>query len=250
MEQLIKRLQKEIARTHDAALVDTVQWTVPMQRLTVTYAPVERLSMDILMKMLLMAFHELHVTALEQISELLAVEHLFVADLTETLLRNELVIREENGVYTLTPRGQRQLADGVLEDALNEQTQSVLYSALHDAYFTENADALLDMELPEPYEYVEEPSITEPTVQHDVLLPLLQQHHDTNADMKTYVTSIKEARVTDIIEVPCIAFVLYNEHDDAFSARVWNTLLNRYDDVLETHYREHAITVWRNTLLT
>lgn len=201
MEQLIKRLQKEIARTHDAALVDTVQWTVPMQRLTVTYAPVERLSMDILMKMLLMAFHELHVTSLDTISELLAVEHLFVDDLTNTLLRNELVAID-NDVYVLTARGSEQLASGVYENAQQDEQLLVTYSPLHDAYFLDDVTALYTLDLPEPYDYVNERDIEAAAPPQKPLITLLQAQHNTDADVKTYVSSIKHVEQVEMLEVP------------------------------------------------
>lgn len=246
MEALIQRLQKDVARTKDAKLVATESWTIPMQRLHVTYAPVQRLSMDILMKMLLMTFHELHITSLHAVSDLLAVEHLFVEDLTNTLLRNELVTIIES-VYTLTTRGEEQLASGVLEDALQTQEIDLTYSPLHNAYFTEDVDALYDAVLPEPYAYVDEACIQQATAPQDALIALLQQLQPNDTDVKAYVSSLKDCSMTEMLEVPCIAFVLYDARDDVFSTRVWNTLTNRYDDVLEAHFLEHAMATWRQT---
>lgn len=248
MEQLLKRLQKDIARTNDTKLVDTVQWTIPMQRLSVCYAPVERLSMDILMKMLLLTFDELHITSLHTISELLAVEHLFVEDLTNNLIRNGLVALEEN-VYTLTARGHEQLASGIFENAQQDEQILITYSPLHDAYFTEDVTALYDLDLPEPYAHVEEAIITATQPPTTSLLTLLQQQHSTDTHIKTYVSSVKDIAQTEIVEVPCIAFILYNEKDDTFSTRVWNTLLQRYDDVLEAYVLEHEIAQWRKTYI-
>ena len=218
-----------------------------MQRRQVTYAPVQRLSMDILMKMLLMTFHELHITSLQSISDLLAVEHFFVEDLTNTLLRNELVIVEE-GVYTLTARGEAQLTSGVFEDALAEQQLEVTYSPLHQTYFTEDVEAIYELTLPEPYAYIDEVKMQQADAPEELLVALLQQLQASHSDVKTYVSSVKEMPLTEMLEVPCVAFVLYNAKEDVFSARVWNTLTNRYDDVLEAHFVEHAIAHWRSTL--
>lgn len=247
MEKLEQRLVAEM-KQQSATLMHTEQWTIPMQVIHATYAPVQRFSMDILMKILLMTFDRLKLSRLADVSELLAVEHLFVEDLTATLIHNDLVSIDA-GIYHLTQRGTQQLANGVFEEAQQEQQATLLYSPLHEAFIDQSYEHLYDVALPEPYAYLAEETLQQLTLPEQQLLEQLQAQQPSTNDIQTYISSVRHTALQEIIEIPCLAFVLYNEQEDTFFPRVWNVLLNRYDKQLEAHYFEHAITEWRTRFL-
>lgn len=247
MEKLQKTLQQKVTAPRHITLKHTEQFTIPMQVLHVTYAPVERVTMDILMKMLLLTFSRIRVTNLQTVSDLLAVEHLFVEDLTTSLIRNELVSYTDS--YQLTMRGEQQLADGIFENAQEEQQATLIYSPLHERFIDGSHDTLYDYDLPEPYPHLEEEALQQLQVAEEAVMTKLQQLQPATDGIQTYISSLRTLAIAEVIEVPCLAFVLYNEQEETFFTRIWNVLFESYDDVLEAHYTEHEIANWRTKFL-
>lgn len=51
-----------------------------------------------------------------------------------------------------------------------------------------------------------------------------------------------------IDDIPCLEYIVYNESDDLFFARVWNTLTDRWDEVLEEQLNEKERLNWRKNI--
>ena len=64
-------------------------------------------------------------------------------------------------------------------------------------------------------------------------------------ELKTYVTSIIASEEIQINDVPCLAFILYDTKTDTFFARIFNTLTNEWDAVLEDVLHKNERVTWK-----
>ncbi|MDS8922355.1 hypothetical protein RLK71_00125, partial [Streptococcus pneumoniae] len=79
------RLRAEVASNKDVRIVQELSWHVPLVSYEVSFARVKRLKMDILMKMLLLAFQEADIRRPAALAEMLFVEELFIRDLIDKM---------------------------------------------------------------------------------------------------------------------------------------------------------------------
>ena len=70
-----------------------------------------------------------------------------------------------------------------------------------------------------------------------------------NENVQTVITAIESTSVVKDLSVFCIEFRLYNKEEDTIYARVWNTLLGHWDDVIEAQLNEKERKQWRETYI-
>lgn len=250
MNELEKRLKKELQQNIQADIVSSTAWTIPLYTIEVEYKPVKRIIMDVLMKMLLITCQKAKLTSAKQISELLLVEQLFIEDLINIMKRTGLIELKDH-VLTLTEKGIKQLEDGIFEEELDLQSQNLLYSPSHQAFLQGEIKPALDgEEALKLYRHVPEKKARlkwEDTVVMDGLQANKIEAADN--DLQTVVSEIVSTSELYIDDVPCFEFIMYNQMEDLLYARVWNTFLDQWDETLENELNEKERVVWREKYL-
>lgn len=250
MQELEKRLKRQLLQNEHIQLKHCSSWCIPIHTVEVEYQPIRRVNMDVLMKMLLLSFQQMEIEDACELSELLVVEQLFIEDLIAKLLKTG-VIDYEDGIYKLTTKGERQLKDGIFEEQLPLEKQVVLYSATHEQFYSNQLDDDVLEELPALYRYAkEELSLQTELAKDDIKTVILAVRESAEVDDEQIVIadilSISSMQINDIT---CLEFVLYDSETDSLYVRVWNTLLSKWDDILEKQLMEREIVTWREQYL-
>ncbi|MCL6572660.1 MAG: hypothetical protein K6T88_13400 [Bacillus sp. (in: Bacteria)] len=242
MDKLAKRLSATLIENPDVQIKESALWHVPIVMFDVAFKMVKRSKMDILIKMLLLSFELANIRRAANLSELLLVEELFIADLIEKMERTGLIILKKEG-YKLTTKGHEQLKTGIIDEELEEERTVLFYSICHDEFW---------------------PEMTLPVSDTDKELPLYRYHSNQdliNVERIFQVLSESENRLEEnglqtvvadvcsfdqrvVKHVPCLEFQMYNKDQDIFYARVWNTWLEQWDDRLEKQIEEQEQVKW------
>ncbi|MBB5148679.1 MULTISPECIES: hypothetical protein [Ureibacillus] len=238
-QQLIKKLEKE----KSALIIHTDIWCIPMHTYEITYQPVRKRTMDILMKILLFSCQKSTFERAEQLSEILLVEPLFIEDLLRKMQKNGLLIRENN-YYQLTEKGMKQFSLGVFEEELEPVAIELLYSPVHHQIVEGDIEEVLDFDdFPEQiYRYIrnEEGPVSAPfmmkAIQNMQATELEEDHQE--------IKSILSMENTQVNDVPCIEFIIWNAENKELFIRVWNTLFNSWDQQLEQELNEKESSEW------
>jgi hypothetical protein len=246
MDKLTKHLRKSLLENPAVQIKESALWYLPVVTFDVAFKRVKRSKMDILMKMMLLAFEETNIRRAANLSEILLVEELFIADLIEKMKRTGL-IRLEREIYKLTTKGHQQLETGIIDEEMEEEWTELFYSLSHDEFWP-----VMTVPLPEKdeeltfYRYANDQNL----LNSDRILQVLSERED-GLDENGYQTVVANVLSFDqrVVEhVPCLEFRMYNKEQDIFYARVWNTWLERWDETLEKQIEEQERVEWRRKL--
>lgn len=222
-QQIITQLEKELGGNVQHSDI----WCIPVHTYEIVYQPIEKKSMDILMKILLFSFQKSTFTNAEELSDILLVEPLFVEDLMKKLMKNGL-LEKEGEIYKLSKKGQAQFSQGVFEEVLDPVTVEILYSPVHEKIVEGDIEQVLDFDdFPdEMYRYLDE---EEGQVQEETMLKEIRLRQvEENVEIKK-ILSMEHIQTND---VPCIELVMQKENGEKI-IRVWNTLIEDWDQKLE-----------------
>ena len=251
MQSLQNRLKQEIQQNAKLKIMESFLWCVPIHTIEVEYKRIKRTKMDVLMKIMLISFQKTDITSSMQLSELLLVENLFIDDLIDVMKKSGLIEKEE-GSITLTSKGIQQLEQGIFEEEQEPGTQNILYSPSHEAFLKgEIKPASEGEELLEVYRYAKEEK-KKLLLEDRLLLEAVEESkiEVTEGDAPLIIISeIITSSELYIDDIPCLEYIVYNESDDLFFARVWNTLTDRWDEVLEEQLNEKERLNWRRKYL-
>ena len=242
IDKIIEKLRAELLQNPAVEIKDSAVWYLPVVTYLVTFKRVKRLKMDILMKMMMLAFKQTDIRRAANLSEMLLVEELFISDLIEKMQRSGYIRMEREG-YKLTERGHTQLSEGIVEEEMDEEETSLTYSPVHDECWS----FVKETEESEPlYRYAAEEAITA-----ERILQVLAEKDtgQTEEDFQTPVSEVTGFEEQLTTYVPCLEFQLYNKEQDIFYARVWNTHLEHWDEVLEKQIEENERLEWRENWL-
>ena len=250
MRDLEKRLKKELQQNIKVKLIDSASWSIAVHSIEVEFKPIKRTKMDVLMKMMLLTFQKAKITKADQLSDLLLVEQLFLEDLLNIMGRTGLIEKRES-VFTLTDRGLRQLENGIFEEEQETKTHTLLYSPCHEDFLQGEIKPALDGEEElEIYRYAKEESAKIKFEDLQVINALRTSGVEAEeGDIQTVVSEIVSTSELYIDDVPCLEFILYNEEEDLLYARVWNTLLEKWDETLENELNEKERGNWKEKYL-
>lgn len=238
---------KELQQNRHVKILEKKEWSIPIRTVEVTYEPIRRSTMDVLMKMLLISMQEAEFRDAHELSELLLVDPLFIEDLVSLMSRVRL-IEQVSRFYQLTPKGEQQLERGVFEEELDLQTASLLYSPCHHEFLPANVKSLEEYdELPDPYRYVDREAEQQEHFEETAIIVALQQEgEDEPVSLQTIIETITKVEAKQINDIPCLEFIIHNKEQDIIYVRVWNTLLNHWDEVLEQQLTTQEQLQWRN----
>lgn len=249
LHSLQQSLQDELTKKSKVSILESNTWCVPVHTLNVTYKPVIRTKMDILMKMLFLSLKEPKFESAEQISEILLVEQLFVEDLLSKMQKTGLIAKVDS-FFQLTEKGQKQFASGVYEEEQDAASTDLLYSATHGSFLDGDIEEVLEFEdFPEQifrYQVQESELNYDDSVVIEELKSKTEDEEEVKEEQeKLFITSIDSVEDVQVNDVPCIEFLLLDEEKDVFISRVWNTLINKWDDKLEQLIQENEKSSWR-----
>lgn len=243
---------RELQQNQNIKIVKTDEWCIPIRTVEVTYEPVRRSTMDVLMTMLLMSIQEADFANAQELSELLLVDPLFIEDLVSLMSRVSLIEQTE-GFYRLTSKGQQQLERGIFEEELDVEIANLYYSPCHLAFLAVDEDNMEEYDdLPELYRYVDEEAEKQEHFEEALLIEALQQEDDKEAGAgasQKIISRIVQTDAKQINDIPCLEFVLHNKEQDTLFVRVWNALLNQWDSHLEQQLTEKEQLKWREQYL-
>lgn len=252
MKALEKKLTNKIKQDSNAEILSISSWCFPVQTVEIKYQPVKRLTMDILMKIVLMSCQQAEIAEPKELSNMLLVEELFIRDLLQNLQNTGLVIKEQ--YYKLTDKGKKQLENGIFEEAQKEESLHLLYSANHEYFLKGDIEQLDNLdEIPDPFPYASEQPMD---LEEEAIIDAIQEkrsveeeeEHDINK-VQTFVTSINSKEIIQIHDIPCMQFIIYNKQKDLLYVRVWNTLTGYWDETLEKLLMEKELLSWRQQYL-
>jgi DNA-binding IscR family transcriptional regulator len=243
MDKLKKHLRSILLENPAIQIKKSVTWHLPVMTYDVAFKRVKRSKMDILMKMMLLAFEQAEIRRAANLSELLLVEELFIADLLKKMQRMGL-IRLEKESYKLTSKGHEQLKTGIIVEEMEEESTVLSYSQVHDEFWPEmteplpktNEELLL-------FRYANNQNL----INADRILQELAERKNELEEngFQTVVADVISFNQQKVEHVPCLEFQMYNKEQDIFYARVWNTWLKRWDDTLEQQIEEKERMEWR-----
>lgn len=250
MNELKGRLTRELQHDFNVKIMGSLSWSLPIHSIEIGYETVKRTKMDILMKMMLISFQKGEIASAEELSEILLVEQLFINDLVNKMSRTGL-IEKRGGSFALTKAGELQLENGVFDHEPESGTTTVLYSPLHGDFLSgELAKDIYEEE--DVYRYQDEfDDWAVTSIEDSAVLNALKSMDIESGEGNVHVVVSDIVSVSDvkINLVPCMEFRLYNEAEDLFYVRVWNTLIEHWDETLETQLNDKERKEWRDTYL-
>ncbi|KGR90301.1 hypothetical protein CD30_12065 [Ureibacillus massiliensis 4400831 = CIP 108448 = CCUG 49529] len=250
---LLQSLLKKLKSQQSHQLIHADVWCLPIHTVNVTYKPVVRRQMDILMKMILISVQKAHFKSAQQISDILLVEHLFVQDLLTKMEKMGLIEKVEQ-IFDITEKGQAQLQSGVYEEDQEVATKELLYSPSHEAFLQGDIEEVLEYEdFPEEiyryYKQHDEINISENLIIEEIRTTEFENDTDETNSEAVQISSVESTEFDQINDVPCIELILYDEKNDHVYARIWNTLLDHWDKKIEKTITEKEASEWKNKIL-
>ena len=203
------------------------------------------------MKMMLIAFGKADIATAEELSDILLVEQLFINDLIDKMTRTG-VIEKREGFYSLTDVGVRQFKTGIFVHEPESGSRQALYSPCHQAFLNGEIKNIT-YEENEVYRFkseIDDWSVA--SLEDSVLLDALKTMgvESGEGNVQIVVSEIVSASDIEVDLIPCIEFHLYNEAEDLLYARVWNTLSEHWDEMLEAQLNEKERKKWRDMYLS
>lgn len=235
-QQLIRN---ELLTDLTISLIESSEFSLPLHLYTVTYQPLKRATMDILMKMILLTIQRVKFKDTAAFSQLLAVEPLFIEGILQLLAQEQLIQREE-GYYTITARGEVQLQRGEFEVLLSEQQQALFYSPWHGECVQIGVPSVEAIEdFPPLFPYMKEQPFTT-----EIALQTLQNQTSAQAEYQEVITDVLHISEPQIYDIPYLSFVLYHKEEDIFYARVWDVLQQQWDQTLADALQKQQYQQW------
>lgn len=250
MKEEINRLTKELQQDFNVKILDRLSWSLPVHSLEIAFETVTKTKMDILMKMMLIAFQKAEIKTAKELSEVLLVEQLFIEDLMNKMT-NARLIEKFQGSIILTPIGIKQLESGIFEHEPKSESTVALYSPCQQTFLKGDLENI-GYEQQEIYRYQDEYNDWEITsLERNDILDMLKKNgiEKEEGNVQLIVSKIISATDRKTSNVPCIEFRLYNREEEIMYARVWNTLTEQWDGILETQLNERERKQWRTQYL-
>lgn len=246
LQTIEQNLLKQLEQNQTVEVKERVQYSIPVHTVQVSYHPVMRNAMDILMKMMLISFQKAKLKNVDVLADILLVEPLFIHDLTNKMLRLGMIEKQQE-VFTLTAKGQAQLQSGIFEEELELTNHFVQYSPLHKGILEGDLDSLMDLEhFPEVFPYMDSEEIGE--IDEAMLIAFIQKelsNEPAEDEVPTFITSVVSTESIQIYDVPILCFILYDEKEQRFIPRAYNVLTGAWDETIEGLLLENEKDKWQ-----
>lgn len=238
----VSHLINELEAMHEAKVVESSTYSYPLFTVNVSYYPVQKTPMDILMKMMLIAFQKAPIQSTEVLASILLVEPLFIADLTEKMVKAGLIVKGDDHSYQLTEKGTKQLEAGIFEEQLELVQEEILYSDVHESEMEGDIEMLETLDdIPESLSYASEhiDSINEQNVVQAIQLSLTQHSDEEESAPPIFINAIESFEIGAITDIPISIFTLEEKRSGRTFTRVFNHFSKKWDDMLATFVSEN-----------
>lgn len=246
MEELKQRLTRELTQNRFVKIKQSSIWNLPVHPLNVSFETMRQTKMDVLMKMLLTAFQSADFRETEELSDLLLVEPIFIESLVRKMV-NAGLIEKGLDVFMVTEKGKDQLATELFIDHFEEMSVELLYSPCHKRLLPEKTDEKVENSFAD-YRFYDDFSDWEvEEIEQKVIRESLQAvlPESETPNVQTVISEVQSIAPLAPMIIPCLEFQLYDEDRDLFYARVWNPLLNEWDQTVEAQINERDRQKWR-----
>lgn len=246
LSTLQKQLVSQLTQMDGAKILHEMSFCIPVHSFKVTYNPVLKKPMDILMKMMLISFQTGVFKDGEELADVLLVEPLFINDLLNKMKKTGLVAMEET--LHLTTKGEKQLTEGIYEEELDAVSDILQYSPLHKSFLLGDIEEVLEFdEFPEELPFAAGHEVEE--LQEQQMIDLLTDMQESEDEGNTFITSIHSSEEIQINDVPCLAYILHDTKTETLFSRVYNTLTKEWDSALEEVLHTNERQKWKEKFL-
>ncbi|WOV85648.1 hypothetical protein PGH26_06850 [Sporosarcina jeotgali] len=250
MEELKKKLKKELQQSLDSKVLSEQSWTFTAHKVLVSYNTVTKTKMDVLMKMMLMTLQKLNIERPEELAQMLGVELLFIEDLLSIMKGAGLVVNKD--CWSITQLGIAQLKTGMLLHETEIEETELLISPLHDEFLEAEKSHPLQGNL-DSFRYDRDPeNWSADTIPADLLQTELSAivEQDNTAERQRIVEQVLKVTAIEKVQIPCFEFHIHNPNQDALYARIWNTFSDQWDETLEQLVVGEERSAWRDRYLS
>ena len=238
----ISKVSAMLLEQRHLRLLGSERWAFPLQLANIQMTTGIRSQMDVLMKMILKILGKLEVKHATEISELLAVESIFVEHMLKLMMQNQMV-EINDGFYRLTHMGMEQLKVGTfVHDSMEEEVE-IAYSPYHtDALIRDTNQTPLeaDDQLGD-YRFADDLNQVDVTKLKD--LQIIQMIEDSGYEFivengQKQIEEIRAIELQETVQVVCFEFHMHDTTEDSVFIRVWNTWTGQFDVLFETELNQ------------
>lgn len=224
-------------------------WVFPLQRAEIQVKTVVRSQMDVLMKMILMILERLDVKQANEISELLAVETIFIDHMLSLMMQNKMVEKIED-TYQLSTSGLAELKQGTFVHDPMEEYVEIAYSSYHNEGLNRDFEqSILDEDSDVPdYPFEKDVNHSDVTKLDDSLIKQMIQ--DSGFEFlvengQKWIEEICSIEMKECMRAVCFEFHLHDRTEDMVFIRVWNTWTGGFDNQFEDELNQKKATKLR-----
>jgi hypothetical protein len=242
VEKEMANVAKQFIEQPHMRLLGSDAWVFPIQLAEIQMKTVVRSQMDVLMKMILKIVKKLDVKQAQEISELLAVETIFVEHMLDLLKQNKMVEKKEE-LYQLTTVGTEHLNKGTFVHDPTDEQIDLFYSPYHQEVLTHDYEQQMIEDTDDLAEY----RIEQETKQKDVTSleddQMTQMILDSGYEVlvddgQKQIDEITSIHVKETVPAVCFEFHLHDTIEDLVSIRIWNTWTGSFDVAFETELNQ------------
>ncbi|WP_313237751.1 hypothetical protein [Sporosarcina ureae] len=233
MDSLRKRLQRELEQQPDIQIQQSDSWGLPVELINIRYTTIKRTTMDILMKMILLTIQKIEVSESNRIADFLAVEPLFVENIFLKMQRSQM-IELHAGSFELTKIGVSRLQSGIYEHPPKKREMKFYYSGCHNAIVCQQRENVLTTKI-KTFRLAKNHMKKSDTLADEQMRTAL---HSITAELpedalQEVINTIEPSQRIGTQLIPCVEFYLFNRTENKYFTRVWNTLTEEWDELLE-----------------
>ena len=226
-------------------LLGSESWSFPLQLADIKMKTLVRSQMDVLMKMILKILNRLEVKQPSEISELLAVETIFIDHMLEIMMQNNMVEKIET-IYKLTTSGSIHLTKGTFaHDPMDEEVE-IAFSSYHNESLKRDHGFIVDQDESVPeYRFTEVDDLMDVTKLDDTHVRKMIENSGYEFIVENGQKLIEEISSVDLKENLRAVYLEFHVHDrteDTVFIRVWNTWTGKFDQQFENELNQKEST--------
>ncbi|PFA61973.1 hypothetical protein CN931_04245 [Bacillus sp. AFS054943] len=250
-----RMLQQAIQDKEYLQILESKEWKIPLHLYRINLTTATKMKIDILKKMIMHTMLNMEITSLEQLSEFLHVDSLFIYDIVSEM-HDTRVIEEQEGVYCLTQSGIEQYKAGMILSNPIQEEFPFTYSAFNKEVVPSEKTNMNNVLIQEnweidTYRYEPESESLEGKLFDEALLRQFIRQSGREFERggnEKIISKIEPTELKDgqyVKYAKCIEYQLYDMLDDKVYARVWNGALGRWDERFEEEINKLESEQWK-----
>ncbi|BCC51508.1 MULTISPECIES: hypothetical protein [Bacillus cereus group] len=250
-----RMLQQAIQDKEYLQILESKEWKIPLYLYRINLTTATKMKIDVLKKMIMHTMLNMEIISMEQLSEFLHVDSLFIHDIVSEMYDTG-VIEEEQGVYRLTKIGIEQYKAGMILSKPIQEDFSFTYSAFNKEVVPSEKTNMKNVLVQEnweidTYRYEPESESLEGKVFDEALLRQFIKQSGREFERggnEKIISKIEPTKLEDrqyVKYAKCIEYQLYDMLDDKVYARVWNGALGRWDERFEEEINKFESEQWK-----